>query len=326
MYALDYGADQKLRLHGSGGPIEVPKIPRGLTPAQQFAETLRILLDGEDDLFGGFPGDNIVTESPTVGSSGAEPELIRDIVNNSEHNILLISSRAVKNFKRRHGTCTEDGKWQFNIPELDSIENDDALSAAIIYRLAAENSDRLKEWRYVSDDEKYHRKYATVRPHDKRNYSGSEPDRWMSLLPQFWTLPPDMQEVFGDGKGSYCRSRTMPFAQALEEPIASTRDGYEKVIGLYGNGYPSHYRRATENLRQYIAKKCTGVKKIDELSEKQHKESRRINRWYIRRLYHLAQGITDPEKGKCYPVPKGRLDRLQGIQNPEEGKSHPVLF
>ncbi len=327
MRALDFGKESKLCIHGSEGPVPVPGVSRGLTPAQKFADRLRILLTGENDLFGTFPGDDVVMESPTIGSSGAEPDLIREIVRRSRYDIYIIPARAVKNFKRRHGVKDDDDRMRFpGIPELDAIGNDDVLSAAIIYRLAEENPDRLRKWN-PDGEGRYIRKHKSVRPYDQRLYRDPQVDEWMSLLPSFGTLPADMQEVFGDGK-DYSRSRMLPFAMALEEDISRTREGYEKVLGLYGQGYGSFYRRAAENLRQYIAKKYTGIEKIDDLTEEQHKESLRITRWYIRNLYHRAQGKANPAMGNSFPVQSGkeRCVTLKGKGDPATGMKHPSLF
>lgn len=356
MRALDFGDGKKLCCHSSKGQVAIPPVRKGNNPAEKFAHTVDMLLNGDNDLFGLFPGDDIVLESPTIGSSGADPELIRKVVSASERDIWLISARAVKNFKRTHAKDLKGDEQREALCEIlsekgvitEDISTDDELSAAIIYYLATENADRLKRWQFSPQEEKFRRSTRTVRPHDKRLYQGDEPDRVMALLPDFFLLPKDMQEVFGDA-GSYNRSRTMPFAQALEEEISGTRAGYEKVLGLYGHGYPSHYRRATENLRQYIAKKTLGVAHIDDLSRDQHKESLRVTRYYVRRLYHMAQGKIDPVKGDTNPVPcmvsagsqqgkispaKGndnsagitRLDQLKGKSHPVKGNSDPGLF
>ena len=278
MLAVDYGADQKLRIHGADGVIPSPKNTRGFTPAQKFAETLQILLEQDD----------LAAESPTVGSSGAESEMIRDVVKSSEHILYVISARAVKNYAKDH--------------ELS--RPDDAQCAAIIYEIATANPAALKIWQYLPKDQKLRRKHTSVRPYDKRNYKDPVVDKWLSLLPPFDILPPDMQELLGNGKKrtpGYAPARVLPFAMALDEEGAGSRKGYEHVIGLYGHGYPSYYRRKTVELMQRVAKEMTGAKKFETVTPEQRKQAWRITRSTLRRLHYLATGTTIPAKGTPYP-------------------------
>lgn len=278
MIAMDYGSDSKLRLHTATGPIEPPKTTRGLVPSDKFAETLRMLLATDD----------VVTESPTVGSSGAESELIHEVVASSSYRLYTVSARAVKNHVKTHG--------------LGQI--DDAEAASIIYEVAG-NPARLQVWRYRKDDEKLKRIHTSVRPYDKRNYRDPQVDEWMSLLPPFASLPDDMRELLGNGKKrqpDYAPARVLPLAMALTEPAATSRDGYEKVLGLGEHGYPSFYRRATVALMQRVAKDLAGVRTNAEVSQPVRKEAWRVTRRHIRFLYHMAKmGIPYPAEGTKSP-------------------------
>jgi hypothetical protein len=297
MRALDFGVNSKLCVHGPDGPVTLPKNTRGLSPAQKFAETLRHLLD-EDDL---------ATESPTVGSCGADPEMIRDVVSSTTHTLYTLPARAVKNKVKDEGLAKPG----------------DAECAAILYRIATENPAALQVWRYVDKEQKLRRQHRSVRPYDKRNYKDPQVDKWMSLLPPFETLPADMQKLFSDGKKrhpDYARARVLPFAMALEEEGAETREGYERIIGLYGHGFHCFYRRATVDLMQRVAKDLAGVTRIADVTREQRKEALKITRRHIRRLRHLAvMGTPYPVKGIGYPI-----NVTAGTRDPAKGTPHPA--
>lgn len=276
--AVDFGAGTKLRAHDAKGAVELPKNTRGLDDAEKFCETLEKLLAKGD----------VVAESPTAGSCGAPPEMVQSVVTASTHKLYQISARAIKNHLKDH----------------DLPKPDDAGCAKLLYEISTENPARLKLWRYVPEDQKLRRKLTSVRPHDKRNYKGPQVDKWMSLLPPFEILPPDMQEIFTNGRKrvpDYARARVLPFAMALTEPDAGTREGYERIIGLSDHGYPSFYRRKTIDLMQYIAKKQTGYSRFGDVSPEQRKVAWRTTRHLIRRLRYLAMGTTNSVTGTGYP-------------------------
>lgn len=268
---MDYGSDKKLRLHSAGGVITPPATPRGLTPAQKFANILGQLLQQDD----------VVVESPTVGSSGAETYLIRDVVDNSSHTLYLLPARAVKNYAKDN-----DIKGLGNKGRLT-----DAQCASIIYDISQLSPKSLRVWHY--NDNLITRKYSSVRPYDKRNYKDPEVDRLLSLLPSFSSLQPDMQALLGNGRKrtpDYKPARVLPFAMALEEPGSETRTGYEKILGLYGHGYPSFYRRASIGIMKLIAQRAKGVKSMSSVTKKERKEAWKQTRHIIRRLYSMSAG------------------------------------
>ena len=235
MISLDFGANDKLCAHGPDGPITIPSPPRGLCAhdAEKFAYQLEWLLIRDD----------VVLESPTVGSSGAESETIYKIVERSPHNLYTVSARRFKNWLKDHGLTKAD------------LDDPDVKAAEVIYEIAIRPNAELKLWQMPTDRLK--RRHTSVRPYDKRKYKDPVVDEWMSWLPAFDSLPEHMQEYFTNGlkrKPDYSRARVLPFAMALEEDGSDSRRGYEHVIGLSESGYPSFYRRATVNLMQYIAK------------------------------------------------------------------------
>lgn len=277
MHSMDFGAGNKLVFYGPEGLIKLPRLPncpRGTGPrsqAEKFAEKFATIMTMDD----------VVTESATIGSSGAEPELIRQVVENSDHKLYTLSGRTVKNYVKTHG--------------LDNPT--DADCAQILYNVAVTKPDSLQLWRFRTSDDRITRIHTSVRPHDKRDYRGPQVDAWMALLPPFASLPKELQDIFGNGNGDYSRAVSLPFAMALTEPTVHDRNSYEQVIGLYSHGYPSFYRRKTVEVMQDIAKEMVGVTHNDEVSEGQRKEAWRITRRAIRQLYHLSKGILNPVKG-----------------------------
>jgi hypothetical protein len=267
MLAIDFGDDQKLALYGHkpggrGGRIIPPTPPRGTRGDRKFL----IVLEW------GLSKDDVVTESATVGSSGCEPEAARAIVENAPHTLWTVSNRAVKNWCGR--TSPLDGE-----------------AAKFIWQIATKNPAALKRWAFVAPEEKLVRRHRSVRPYDKRQYLDPQVDRWMANLPPFDQLPEHLQQIFTNGKKrtpDYSRSRALPFAMAFEEQGAESRDGYEKVIGLYAHGWPCFYRRATVALMQRVAKETTGKSKMADVTKTERKAAWKLTRRCIRELHHLT--------------------------------------
>ncbi len=281
---IDFGVGNALALYGPEGPMNTPKlppIPGGAATSDKFVRILPILLDDY----------NVVCESATIGSSGVEPNSIAQIVHDAPNDLYVISGRAVKNFRNdaqrewRKGARYAKGRASNRIL-LEQQEDVHIEDAEIIYIIATEFPKRLRKWSLPV--EYLHRQHTSVRPHDKRNYRGPIPDGYMSRLPAFEQLPQHLQNIFGKGTGhrEYSRAKVLPFAMALDEHGSQTREGYEKIIGLYEHGYPSFYRRATIVIMQNIAKELAGTTRNDEVPPYQRKEAWRITRKYIREFYH----------------------------------------
>ena len=281
--ALDFGV--KLVLHDANGPRPLPKRTRvkgGASISDKFSSVLISLLN-EDD---------VVMESPTIGSSGVEPENVKIIVDAAPHNLYLLTARDVKNYRLDRG--------------IDLSEKNNENDAKILYEIATTQSKHLKLWQ--DQTERLIRKHTSVRPHDKREYRGPIPDMYMCKLPEFNSLSSELKEVLGTKQkqgNDYSRSKVMPFAMALEEEGADTRDGYERIIGLYGHGYPSFYRRATVVWMQNNAKLMAGVTRMNEVPKEIRKAAWKITRKQIRQLYHMTQtkmGTAYPVKGTRHPI------------------------
>lgn len=230
MYAVDEGANEKFVVWSEHGEVtNLPKGTRGLNPAQKKAQVIAYLLNMDD----------VVIESPSIGASGIEPLHIADVVKNSNHKLYVISARAVKN------AAKDDG--------LSNADLTDKDSARYIYEIAEERKGNLRKW--VFSEEKFHRINTSVRPYDKRDYKDPKVDEYLSLLVPFNNLPENLRLLFGNRlKKNYAPSRMLPFAMAFDETGSTSRVGYEKIIGLYSDGYPSFYRHATIVLMQRVAK------------------------------------------------------------------------
>lgn len=291
--AADFGANDALAFHGHEGPIKRPKLPPvkgGKSVSDDFTRYLPIFLDRA----------HVVVESPTVGSSGVEPDEVAQIVAAAPHDLWVVSARAVKHYRQDHGLVWRKGARYAKDgttppPQVIEIEEQADVhleDAEIIYRIAVERPQRMRRWK-LPDDKPLTRAHTSVRPYDKRNYRGDVPDAFMARFPPFASLPPDLQALLGNAVGTanadYSRSRAMPFAMALDEPGTDTRTGYERVIGLYDHGYPSFYRRATIVLLHENAKRLAGVTRIAEVPPSTRKEAWRVTRKQIRHIYGLIK-------------------------------------
>ena len=263
MISMDYGVAGKLVFYTANGVLKLPRLAKraeggARSPAESFAEKFAMALDQDD----------VVTESATIGSCGAEPELIRKVVENSGNILYTLSGRTVKNYVKTRNLDTPN----------------DIDSARILYLVATTNKDALQVWKHRTD--KFTRKITSVRPYDKRGYKGTEVDSFMSALAPFDSLPESTQTCFGSG--DYNRATSLPFAMAFSEEGSQSRNGYERIIGLYGHGYPSFYRRATVDLMQSVAKELSGAKVNADVTPAQRKEAWKVTRREIRRLHHLS--------------------------------------
>lgn len=274
--AIDFGTGDKLRIHGPDGPISkkdlnLPKVKGGKTAEDDFLRILKHFLD-EDY--------TVVTESPSVGSCGAEPKKVRDLMKNySADRFKLVSARAVKNY----------------LLDNNTEKGDDAQSAEIIYKIATTQPLRLKVWKY--EENKYRRKYTSVRPMDKRKYRDERAVAYLKSIPE---LPPDITKYLNSP------ATLMPFIMALDEPISSSRNGYQKIIGMYEHGYPSFFRRATVDLMQDIAKDLAKVRKMEEVSRETRKVAWKQTQKIVRKFYAICkthrqkqmQGLDTPHSAK----------------------------
>ncbi len=297
LYGVDFGTNDALAVHDNDGPVDLrdviervtgkrtlPRVTGGASTSDKFIRVLPILL----------ATGNVVVESATVGASGVEPDEVAKVVENAQHTLYTLSNRATKNYKKDQGMVWDKGARYSRdgdpVPiDLHEQPNVHATDAEIIYTIASETPARLRVWGLPTD--RLTRQHTSVRPYDKRNYRGIVPDMFMSRFPDYRLLPAHLQQFLGNGYGTdaadYSRARAMPLAMAMDEPGSDTRDGYEKVLGLYDHGYPSFYRRLTVALMQSEGKRLADVTRMGEVPQRIRKEAWKATRRNIRQIWHL---------------------------------------
>lgn len=292
MYAIDFGTGIALQIWGPNGPVpkkslEIPRVPGGKTPKDEFILILRALLNLGD----------VVVESATVRSSGVELEDVIETVKASSNIFYTITTRAVKNYRKdngrewhKGGRYVKDGRPQPVYMQLHEQASVHVEDAEIIYKIATETPWRLRVWHVSEPCPRIHK---SVRPMDKRGYRDETSLEYKALLPSFDSLPTDLQETLGV-KGDYSLSLIMPFAMALTEPWwkrvprHKRRNRFLKVLGAYDAGYPSFYRRMTVDWMQENAKMLAGVTRMDEVPKDVRKQAWKVTQKQIRTLFYLS--------------------------------------
>lgn len=294
MHAIDFGTGQALKIWSDGGPVpkkslSIPRVVGGKTPKDEFLGVLHAIL----------PHDDVVVESPTIGSSGAEPDDVHALLTEYEHVLWTVSARAVKNYRKDHGLgwrkgarYAHDGDAPPTFIAVHTQQDAHEEDAQIIHKIATETPYRLRPW-HISVP--CNRVYSSVRPSDKRGYRDDRTRLFMQSLPDFDSLPEDLKGVLGVRNGGYSASMVLPFAMALNEPfldigpVEERRNRFSKVLGAYDHGYPSFYRRMVTTWMQKNAKKLADVEKIEQVPAAIRKEAWKLTRKQIRHLYHLSQ-------------------------------------
>lgn len=293
LFAIDFGTGAALQIWGPDGSInkrelKLPRVKGGKTPRDEFLIPLEVLLSRGD----------VVVESPTIGSSGATVEDVLAVVQRSTNTLYTISARAVKNHRadfdlpwRKGQRYAKDGSTPPKV-EIELFEQPDVHveDAEIIYKIATEFPWRLRVWHIA---EPLQRKFTSVRPADKLGYRDPHSNQLMKLLPPFIELPDDIKEVVGV-KSDYSRALVMPFAQALKEPYLlkalpeERRNRFQKIIGLYDHGYPSHYRRMSVEWMHENMRMIAGVTSVKGVPRDIRKQAWKVTQRQMRHLFHLA--------------------------------------
>src|SRR4051794_8845741 len=291
--AIDFGTGDALAIHGPDGPIikrelALPRVAGGKTPSHEFPMALEALLDR---------GYDVVVESPTIGSSGAESRDVQAILRSYPgRSLYTISARAVKNYRMDFDLPNPKSYAKYETISEETQVEAHKLDAEIIWMIATSTPERLRVWHVAEPAPRIHR---SVRPMDKRGYRDERAEAFIALLPAPGLLPQELREVLLDPKGNYARSLVMPFAMALTEPFwreapeDEQRRKFLKILGAYDHGYPSFYRRMTVVWMQMIAKRLAGVTRIQEVPRDTRKQAQRITQRQLRCFFHLSKSVDE---------------------------------
>lgn len=291
MIAVDFGTGSALAIHGPNGSIskkslQLPKVKGGKTPRDEFKLILDALLSQDD----------VVVESPTIGSSGCEVQDVKDILQYHSHKLYTLSARVVKNYRMDHNIPNPKSYGKYNTHSDHSQEESHVEDAEILYKVATEHPIRLREWHVATPCIRH---FTSVRPMDKRGYRDARANQNMELLPPFESLPDELQQTLGTKIAKtidYSRSMVVPFAMALQEPYLydgaerTPRRRFEKIIGMYDHGYPSFYRRAVNVWMQKVAADSLGLPRYsrDKVSPVARKAAWKTTQRQIRWFFHLC--------------------------------------
>lgn len=291
--AVDFGTGDAMAIHGPDGPITkrelaLPRVAGGRTPSHEFPMVLEALMGR---------GYDVVVESPTIGSSGAEIRDVEEITRDHPGRTLYtISARAVKNYRMDWDLPNPKSYRKYETISEETQVAAHKLDAEIIWMIATETPGRLRVWHQAEAAPRIHR---SVRPMDKRGYRDDRADAFMALMPAPGLLPPDLRAVLLNPKGDYARSLVMPFAMALTEPYwrdahpDDQRRRFLKILGAYDHGYPSFYRRMTIQWMQAVAKGMAGVTRMQDVPRDTRKEAQRATQRQLRHLWHLGKNAPD---------------------------------
>lgn len=283
MIAMDFGANDKLSVHGPDGPLSIPRVTslpgyvRGMNSAEKFALKLRYLLSLDD----------VVTEAATIGASGAEAGLILKVVRTAPHSLYTLSGRVVKNYRKDHGLTGNAS---------------DAEAAGIQYEVATTKPGAISRWTGPREHRTF--KYASPRPYDKRDYDDPEVEAALAILPAPELLPDELRRLLCDKKtGAYNPAASFMLARSLmEDGAESSRYWLDSILGFHSGGKPSYYRRkVNSDLMQALAKLQTGKKKVAEITPAERKTALQALRRYLRAFHHIWRGTWHPENGTTDP-------------------------
>lgn len=291
--AIDFGTGDALAIHGPDGAIAkrnlaLPRVAGGKTPSHEFPMVLEALMER---------GYDVVVESPTIGSSGAEPRDVQAIMRSYPgRKLYTVSARAVKNYRMDFDVPNPKSYVKYEtISESDQVAAH-KLDAEIIWLISTETLERLRIWHVAEPAPRIHR---SVRPMDKRGYRDARADAFIALLPAPGLLPDDLRRVLLDPKGNYARSLVMPFAMALTEPYwreaeeNDQRQKFLKILGAYDHGYPSFYRRMTVVWMQSVAKRMANVTRMQEVPRDVRKQAQRATQRQLRCFFHMSKNASE---------------------------------
>lgn len=233
--AVDYGTHYYVSFKGEHGtPHREPGVRLGTTRnCKDFVALVQQMFD---------QGYNVVTEASTLGSfrvRGRQSE-IADLCSKYDLKVYTIGTKSCYNYAKKNDLITS--KIEFN--------NNHSQASSLIWNIFNKNGGRI--WTLPNPAENVQR-FDPVRP----NYLvlvGLRSDEYPSdlmeniyrFLPEFSTLTHDQQVLMSGGQGDskgYADDQAAALVCSLTEPISSTRQGWERVLGSSRDGRPNIYRQ-----------------------------------------------------------------------------------
>jgi hypothetical protein len=310
MIAIDFGAGSKLVVFpAEAHPGRITRgDPRwGKCAADKFSALVGMLLEQDD----------VVVESATVGSSGAIPEDIRDVVGSARHVLYTLPNKAVMNWTNR--------------PATGDRARTDEESARALHEIATTNPAALKVWRYVAPEDKLVREHRSVRPSDKRGWDDDRARSAFAALPPYGSLPEDARDLLGDGSDYNRDAVSMALGLALTEPSVTSRESFERVLGLYGHGYPSFYRErmlsARHNHPALLSRAGArlGLELRDVLAEgDRHLELRANRKEALQMVRKVVRSVWSAHRaGTFTPSDEGTASPARALRPPPQAGTAP---
>lgn len=265
-------------------PSRLPPLKGGRKSADKNIRQLRQALE---------EADVVVTESSTIGTTGLIPEMVRDLPRELTQKLWVVSPRAIKNYRiqLKANGCT---------PPAGSKRKLHLWEASVH---AEQPESRRKRWRYIAPEAKLSRRFRSVRPMDKWDYTTKRAKGLLALSEGY--VPKCAPVKLSD-------NLRVVFATALFEKAGNRwRTGYERIVGLYDHGFPSYYRNAftgknglVEQFRKYLGGPGYKDRNYQQF-QRVRKQALKMAKCELKNLWRYMMGrlLANPENIKLLDTP-----------------------
>lgn len=182
------------------------------------------------------------------------------------HELLVINPRLTAHKRKRR----------------EKLEKTDENDARVIYRMATDGATHLYRPIETPDAEWVAKREAVNAAHTEARWSGVKDD-WSAqaaaILGPYDELPADLRRALGDGKAY---SKSVLGAVWTASLHASSRREFERLLGLYAAGYPSHLRSDIHHWGYLM--RNGGLAHFDREGKLAWREYRRALRWAFAQL------------------------------------------
>ena len=182
----------------------------------------------------------------------------------------------------------------------DGIEKDDATDSLVIFKIAFESSVHLAVPKPV-DSAWVEKRERVNREHTISRFTGTKDalaEQAIDVLGPYGELTEDQRLVLGNG-----REYAIPLLSAIVRATmhATSREEFERLLGLYANAYPSHLRSDVHHWGYRIrnggiGKNADGTPKFRRQSVVEWKTFRRVLRGTYQQLKRAGIGRPAPDK------------------------------